>query len=68
MVGCAKMGMHFVACAPEKYFPNAELIATCQAIAAETGATAFALDMAMAGDNYFDAMYHNIDTIREALG
>ena len=38
MVGCAKMGMHFVACAPEKYFPNAELIAQCQAIAAETGA------------------------------
>ena len=38
MVGCAKMGMHFVACAPEKYFPNAELIAECQAIAAETGA------------------------------
>ena len=39
MVGCAKMGMHFVACAPEKYFPNPELIAQCQAIAAETGAT-----------------------------
>ena len=38
MVGCAKMGMHFVACAPEKYFPNADLIAQCQAIAAETGA------------------------------
>ena len=38
MVGCAKMGMHFVACAPEKYFPNQELIAQCQAIAAETGA------------------------------
>ena len=38
MVGCAKMGMHFVACAPEKYFPNAELIETCQKIAAETGA------------------------------
>ena len=39
MIGCAKMGMQFVACAPEKYFPNAELIAKCQAIAAETGAT-----------------------------
>ena len=39
MVGCAKMGMHFVACAPEKYFPNADLIAQCQQIAAETGAT-----------------------------
>ena len=39
MVGCAKMGMHFVACAPEKYFPDPQLIATCQSIAAETGAT-----------------------------
>ena len=39
MVGCAKMGMHFIACAPEKYFPSQELIAQCQAIAAETGAT-----------------------------
>ena len=39
MVGCAKMGMHFVACAPKEYFPAPELIATCQAIAAETGAT-----------------------------
>ena len=39
MVGCAKMGMHFVACAPEKYFPDAALIAQCQEIAVETGAT-----------------------------
>ena len=38
MVGCAKMGMHFVACAPEKYFPCPELIAQCQEIAKETGA------------------------------
>ncbi len=38
MVGCAKMGMHFVACAPAKYFPNAELVETCRAIADETGA------------------------------
>lgn len=39
MVGCAKMGLDFVACAPQKYFPDAALIAKCQAIAAETGAT-----------------------------
>ena len=39
MVGCAKLGMHFVACAPKEYFPSAELIAECQAVAAETGAT-----------------------------
>ena len=38
MVGCAKMGMHFVACAPEDYFPVPELIEQCKAIAAETGA------------------------------
>ena len=38
MVGCAKMGMQFVACAPEAYFPNPALVAQCQAIAAETGA------------------------------
>ena len=39
MVGCAKLGMDFVACAPAKYFPNAELTARCQAIAKQTGAT-----------------------------
>ena len=38
MVGCAKLGMHFVACAPAAYFANQELRDTCQAIAAETGA------------------------------
>ena len=36
-------------------------------IARETGCGSFPLDMAMAGDSYFEAMYHNIDTIREAL-
>ena len=39
MVGCAKMGMHFVACAPEKYHPNKELINQCLEIAKTTGAT-----------------------------
>ena len=39
MVGCAKMGMRFVACAPEKYFPDRALIADCQAVAQSTGAT-----------------------------
>ena len=37
-------------------------------IARETGCGSFPLDMAMAGDSYFTAMYHNIDTIKEALG
>ena len=33
MVGCAKMGLHFTACAPKKYWPDPALIAQCQAIA-----------------------------------
>lgn len=37
-------------------------------IARETGCGSFQLDMAMAGNSYFEAMYHNIDTIKEALG
>ncbi len=39
MVGCAKMGMDFVACAPKKYFPDQALVETCKEIAKETGAS-----------------------------
>ena len=39
MVGCAKLGLHFTACGPEGYFPDPALIARCEAVAAETGAT-----------------------------
>ena len=60
MVGCAKMGMHFVACAPEKYFPDKALIAECQAIALETGATlSFITDPAVAVQNA-DVIYTDV--------
>ena len=39
MVVCAKLGMDFTACAPEKYFPEQELVDVCREIAKETGAT-----------------------------
>ena len=39
MVGCAKMGLNFAACAPEKYFPDGELVETCKKLAAESGGT-----------------------------
>ena len=39
MIGCAKMGLHFIACAPKAYWPAPELVEKCKAIAAETGAT-----------------------------
>ena len=38
MVGCAKMGMNFVACAPKQYFPNADLVDKCRQIADDSGA------------------------------
>ncbi len=37
-------------------------------IAAETAVKTYSLSMVMAGNDYFAAMYHNIDTIKEALG
>ena len=39
MVGCAKMGMHFVACTNKKYFPESDLVNKCLEIAKTTGAT-----------------------------
>ena len=39
MVGCAKMGLNFTACAPEKYFPNPLLLKTCEEIAEANGST-----------------------------
>ena len=38
MIGCAKMGLHFTACAPKAYWPEVQLVEKCRAIAAETGA------------------------------
>ena len=60
MVGCAKMGMHFVACAPEAYFPSAELIAQCQAVAAETGATLEFIEDPMAATKGADVLYTDV--------
>lgn len=37
MVGCAKMGLNFTACAPKKYFPNKVLVMECEKLAQESG-------------------------------
>ena len=60
MVGCAKMGMHFVACAPEAYFPAPELIAECQAVAAETGATLEFISDPMEATKGADVIYTDV--------
>ena len=60
MVGCAKMGMHFVACAPEAYFPAPELIEKCQAVAAETGATLEFITDPMVATKGADVIYTDV--------
>lgn len=60
MVGCAKMGMHFVACAPEKYFPDASLVAECRAIAAQTGAELEFITDPMEATKNADVIYTDV--------
>ncbi len=60
MVGCAKMGMHFVACAPEKYFPSNELIETCQQIAKHTGAILEFITEPMIATKNADVIYTDV--------
>ena len=60
MVGCAKMGMHFVACAPEGYFPGEELTAQCREIAAQTGAVLEFLKDPMEATKGADVIYTDV--------
>lgn len=60
MVGCAKMGMHFVACAPKAYQPNAELVAECRRIAAETGAVLEMIEDPRAAVPGADVLYTDV--------
>ena len=60
MVGCAKMGMHFVACTKAKYFPDEKLIAVCQEIAKETGATLEFSEDPIAATKGADVIYTDV--------
>ncbi len=60
MVGCAKMGMHFVACAPKTYFPDADLIAQCEQIAKETGAVLEFIEDPMTATKGADVIYTDV--------
>ena len=52
---------------PAIFVERSGSVSAADIISRETGTHVYALDMAMAGDSYFDAMYHNINTIKEAL-
>lgn len=56
MVACAKMGMHFVACAPKEYFPARELIDRCEEIAAQTGGSITLTEDVMEGTRSADVI------------
>ncbi len=60
MVGCAKMGLNFTACAPKKYFPDSELIAQCEEIAKETGATLRFEENPMKATENADVIYTDV--------
>ena len=60
MVGCAKMGMHFVALAPKKYFPNKELVDTCKEIAKSTGGTINLTEDKETGVKNADVIYTDV--------
>ena len=60
MVGCAKMGMHFVACAPKAYMPSPALVETCREIAGETGAVLEFIEDPMEATKNADVLYTDV--------
>ena len=60
LVACAKMGMNFVACAPRKYFPDPDLVATCGAIAAQTGGSITLTEDVAAATKDADVIYTDV--------
>lgn len=60
MIACAKMGMHYTACAPKEYFPHAELVAYCEKVAAETGGSVTLTEDVKAGTSEADVIYTDV--------
>ncbi len=60
MIGCAKMGLNFTACAPKALFPARELVNTARAIAKENGCTIALTEDVDAGAANADVIYTDI--------
>ncbi|MCI5649171.1 MAG: ornithine carbamoyltransferase [Fusicatenibacter sp.] len=60
MIASAKMGMHFTACAPKKYFPNQKLVAECDAYAKESGGTITLTEDVKAATKDADVIYTDV--------
>lgn len=60
MVACAKMGIHFTACAPKELFPEQTLVDTCMKIAEESGGSVTLTEDVTAGTRDADILYTDI--------
>lgn len=60
MILCAKMGMHFVACAPKKYFPNEALVEECKGFAEKSGGTITLTEDVIEGTKDADVIYTDV--------
>ncbi len=60
MVACSKLGLDFVACTTENYFPNEELVAQCREYAAESGATITLTSDVKEGTKDADVIYTDV--------
>lgn len=60
MVGSAKMGLDFVACAPKKYFPQQELTDTCKALAKVSGGSITQTEDILEGVKDADVIYTDV--------
>ena len=60
MIACSKLGLHFVACAPKKYFPNSELVELCRGYAQESGGTITLTEDVQEGTKGADVIYTDV--------
>ncbi|MCI9444249.1 MAG: ornithine carbamoyltransferase [Oscillospiraceae bacterium] len=60
MIACAKMGLHFTACAPKELFPAAELVETAKALAAQSGGSVTLTEDVAEGTRAADIIYTDI--------
>ena len=60
MIVCAKLGLHFVACAPEKYFPDSALVAQCEKYAEASGGTITLTENVVVGTKNADVIYTDV--------
>ncbi len=60
MIVCAKLGLHFVACAPKEYFPEAELVAQCEEYAKASGGSVTLTEDVEAGTKDADVIYTDV--------